>query len=71
MIALVVISHSLVRNAVICLNIIVKWIIQGFYGSKMMGSETHCSKIDGFLGTNGTRANRATVSTGPEISLYF
>ena len=26
-----------------------------------MGSGTHCSKIDGFLGTNGTHTNGATV----------
>ena len=27
---------------------------------KLMGSGTHCSKIDGFLGTHGTHANGAT-----------
>ena len=26
-----------------------------------MGSGTHCSNIDGFLGTHGTHANGATV----------
>ena len=26
-----------------------------------MGSGTHCSKIDGFPGTHGTHANRATA----------
>ena len=26
-----------------------------------MGSGTHCSKIDGFLGAHGTHANEATT----------
>ena len=38
----------------------VNCIIQGFHGSKSMGSGTHCSNIDGFLGTHGTHANGAT-----------
>ena len=33
----------------------------GLLFSKLMGSGTHCSKIDGFLGTHGTHVNGATV----------
>ena len=37
-----------------------------------MGSRTHCSKIDGFLGTHGTHANGATAvfgAWGPKVML--
>ena len=32
-----------------------------FFLPKLMGSGTHCLKIDGFPGTHGTHANGATV----------
>jgi len=35
---------------------------------KLIDSRTHCSKIDGFPGTNGTHANGAT---GLEVSYYI
>ena len=42
-----------------------RWIKKGVYFGPLspilMGSETHCSKIDGFLGTHGTHANGAIV----------
>ena len=35
----------------------------------MMGSETRYSKIVGFLGTHGTRANGATATAKPKMAL--
>ena len=32
-----------------------------FFLPKLMGSGTHCLKIDGFPGTHGTHTNGATV----------
>ena len=58
MMALRLVSLSIVRNAVICWFLI-KWLIQGFHSSKLMGSGTHSSIIDGFLETHGTDANGA------------
>ena len=36
-----------------------------------MGSGTHCSKIDGIPGTNGTQANGATVEGVQGATLGF
>ena len=55
------VSHTTVRNVLFCLFLIVKWVIWGFYGLKLTAFWTHCSEINGFLGTRGTHANRATV----------
>ena len=37
------------------------WVHFGCFFPKLMGSGTHCSKIDGFPGTHGTHANGATA----------
>ena len=51
-----------------------EWV--NLFYPKLMGSGTHCSKIDGYPGTHGTHANKATEfifklgNCGMKILLY-